>query len=207
MTYLYSMRCPAGMSTCGRERLRGGVCAESARLCAAQSSASRASLSQPRHAPTAPYLAGPDVALVPGHGHLGDGEEGPAKGDLGAAYAQHLPRVHAVVHAQLDAHELRRLLLVPRLRVVQVRCAPVRRGVLAAVRAVGHCCTPTAVAAADGRCALLQRRCCCCCIVAARLQHEQAPRGSAAERPEAHDGLAGRAAATGARGRCRSAQW
>ena len=45
----------------------------------------------------------PNVAWVPGGRHLGDGQEGPAKGDLAAAHAQHLAGVHAVLHREADA--------------------------------------------------------------------------------------------------------
>lgn len=41
-------------------------------------------------------LAAPRPAAA---AHLGDGEEGPAKRDLGAAYAQHLAAVHPVLHS------------------------------------------------------------------------------------------------------------
>eukprot|EP00983_Pelagomonas_calceolata_P027000 848366-Pelagomonas_calceolata.AAC.3 len=52
----------------------------------------------------APHLTRPHVPVVPRHGHLGYGQEGPAKGDERPADAQHLPAVHPVVHAEANAH-------------------------------------------------------------------------------------------------------
>mmetsp|Transcript_22887 Transcript_22887/g.63238 ORF Transcript_22887/g.63238 Transcript_22887/m.63238 type:complete len:216 (+) Transcript_22887:1417-2064(+) len=50
------------------------------------------------------HLTRPHVPVVPRHGHLGYGQEGPAKGDERPADAQHLPAVHPVVHAEANAH-------------------------------------------------------------------------------------------------------